>query len=90
MGKNSIGVTNGKGHSLLSDNCTCATHNYSYLQQPLCPANEKMQTSDSFIGISGSAYLGVGFEFSFGINIDTLINEMIDIFNSTYESTYRW
>lgn len=75
---------------MLSDDCTCATHNYSYSQQPLCPANEKVQTSDSFIGVSGAAYLGVGFEFSIGFNIDTLTNEMIDIFNSEYEKIYFW
>jgi len=90
IGNISYGEANGNTHSLLDSKCTCHEHNYSYTKQSFCPANENITSKELSVGISGGLYIGVGFEFSIGINLDALATEMIDIFHSKYEGYYRW
>jgi len=78
----------GKEHSFYDEKCNCSILHDPFVKQMNCPASKKFQASESFVGISFGAYLGIGGEISFGFDFKAWNEELIAIFEEPYKGYY--
>ena len=76
--------SSGISHSLNDDNCTC-TYGELYGRQH-CPANKPFSNSSDSIGVSGALYLGVGGEFSIGLDVGYMIEYGRGVLNEYHKN----